>query len=116
MLDPEYYSFITEYDEARTLAEQRAEGWEEGKAEGRAEGLAEGKAEGRAEGLAEGEARGIAKGLAKGRAEAEAEAEEKGMLCILAVLVKKGLLTLAQAADEAGMTVDEFEAKVKQNA
>ena len=92
MLDPEYYSFITEYDEARTLAEQRAEG--------------------RAEGLAEGEARGIA----KGRAEAEEKGRVEGMLCILAVLVKKGLLTLAQAADEAGMTVDEFEAKIKQNA
>ena len=34
--------YITEYDEARTFAEQK----EEGRAEGRAEGKAEGKAEG----------------------------------------------------------------------
>ena len=36
---------ITEYDEARTFAEQR----EEGRAEGRAEGREEGREEGRAE-------------------------------------------------------------------
>ena len=36
---------ITEYDEARTFAEQREEGWVEGMAEGRAEGRAEGALE-----------------------------------------------------------------------
>ena len=40
---------ITEYNEARTMADQRDEGY----AEGRAEGLAVGIAEGRAEGIAE---------------------------------------------------------------
>ena len=106
---------ITEYDEARTFAEQRAEGWEEGIAEGEARGEARGIAKGRAEGLAEGRAEGLAEGEAKGRAEGlaegEAKGEAKGMLRTLAELVKKGILTLAQAAGEAGMTVSEFEAK-----
>ena len=62
---------ITEYDELRTLAEQREEGRIEGKAEGRAEGI----------------------------------------LDTLIGLVKKGILTLSQAAEEANMTVAEFEEK-----
>ena len=62
---------ITEYDEARTFAEQR----EEGKEEGIEEGI------------------------------------EIGGLRMLIGLVKKGVLTLAQAAEEAHMTIAEFEAK-----
>ena len=58
---------ITEYDESRTLAEQR----EEGKAEGRAEGF----------------------------------------LNALATLVQKGLITIADAANTANMTVSDFELK-----
>lgn len=38
--------FITEYDEARTFAEQKEEGRELGREEGRAEGREEGRAEG----------------------------------------------------------------------
>ena len=37
--------------------------------------------------------------------------EEKGFLKALGGLVKKGVLTLAQAAEEANMTVTEFETK-----
>ena len=59
--------------------------------------------------LAEGEAKGIAKGKAKGKAEGKAE----GMLETLAGLVKKGLLTATQAAEEAHMSVAEFEKKAK---
>ena len=62
---------ITEYDESRTLAEQR----EEGRVEGKAEGLAE------------------------------------GILNTLVTLVKKGLITVTDAASTANMTVAEFEAK-----
>jgi predicted HTH domain antitoxin len=40
-----------------------------------------------------------------------AEQREDGALDILVNLIKKGLLTLAQAAEEAHMTVAEFEAK-----
>ena len=40
---------ITEYDEERTFAEQREEGFEEGVEKGIAKGLAKGRAEGRAE-------------------------------------------------------------------
>ncbi|MBE6841451.1 MAG: hypothetical protein E7510_01305 [Ruminococcus sp.] len=74
---------ITEYDEERTLNETREEGREEGRAEGREEGRAEGRAEGR----------------------------EEGTLKTLIKLVTKGILTLSQAAEEADMTVAEFEAK-----
>ena len=34
--------FLTEYDEARTLAEERADGFDDGFEEGRAEGMYEG--------------------------------------------------------------------------
>ena len=44
---------ITEYDEERTFAEQREEGFEEGVEKGIAKGLAKGLAKGRAEGRAE---------------------------------------------------------------
>ena len=74
---------ITEYDEERTLNETREEGREEGRAEGREEG--------RAEGIVEGVKQGSLKTLIK--------------------LVAKGILTLSQAAEEADMTVAEFEAK-----
>ena len=57
---------------------------------------------------AEGEARGEAKGKAEGVAE--------GVFMTLASLFKKGLLTLAQAAEEAGMTIPEFESKMAANA
>lgn len=79
---------ITEYDEERTQSEFK----EEGRAEGRAEGLAEGLAVGRENGLIE------------------------GTLNTLIGLVKKGILTLTQAAEEANMTVDEFSAKTGLNA
>ena len=66
----------------------------------------------RAEGRAEGKAEGIAEGEAKG----EARGEAKGVFMTLVSLFKKGLLTLAQAAEEAGMTVPEFESKMAANA
>ena len=53
------------------------------------------RAEGRTEGIAEGMAKGI----------------EEGILKTLIGLVKKNLLTVAQAAEEANMTVPEFEEK-----
>lgn len=63
MIDPKYFSAITEYDEERTMREQ----WEEGYIE--------------------------------------------GMLEVLTDLVNDGIITLAQAAEEAHMTVADFEAK-----
>ena len=78
---------ITEYDEERTLNETREEGREEGRAEGREEGRAEGREEGIVEGV------------------------KQGSLKTLIKLVAKGILTLSQAAEEADMTVAEFEAK-----
>ena len=55
------------------------------------------KEEGRAEGIAIGEARGEARG------------EAKGAYGMLAKMVKKGRMTPAEAAEEANMTVAEFE-------
>ena len=43
------------------------------------------------------------------RAEGEAIGEARGALRTLANLVKKGRMTPAEAAEEANMTVDEFE-------
>ena len=63
MIDPKYFSAITEYDKERTMREQ----WEEGYIE--------------------------------------------GMLEVLTDLVNDGIITLAQAAEKAHMTVAEFEEK-----
>lgn len=45
------------------------------------------------------------------RSDARAEGLEEGVLTTLISLIKKGLLTVAQAAEEAHMTVPEFEEK-----
>ena len=71
---------ITEYNEAETMNGFKQEGIEEGRAEGRVEGRAEGRAEGR----------------------------EEGTIKTLLGLVKKGLLTEANAAAEANVSVAEF--------
>ena len=72
--------FLTEYNEQKTMAAFRDEGYKEGRVEGRAEG--------REEGI------------------------EIGELRTLTGLVKKGRLTLAEAAEEAHMTEEEFTAKI----
>lgn len=63
MIDSNYFSAITEYDEERTMREQ----WEEGYIE--------------------------------------------GMLEVLTGLINDGVITIAQTAEEAHMTVAEFEEK-----
>ena len=78
---------ITEYNEKRTLDQKIEEGIEIGLEKGRAEGREEGRTEGRAEGKAQ------------------------GIFETLGNLVEKGYLTLKQAAEEANMTISEFEAK-----
>ena len=82
---------ITEYNEKKTLDQKIEEGIEIGLEKGRAEGREEGRKEGRKEGKAEGRAEGIFETLGN--------------------LVEKGYLTLMQAAEEANMTISEFEAK-----
>ena len=54
---------------------------------------------------------GIEIGLEKGRAEGKAEGKAEGIFETLGNLVEKGYLTLKQAAEEANMTISEFEAK-----
>ena len=54
------------------------------------------KTEGKAEGIAEGMAQGMAQGLAK------------GLLQMAVSLWKKGRLTEQEAADEAGISLEEF--------
>lgn len=83
---------ITEYDQERAYAEQMEEGIEKGIEIGMEKGRAEGMEKGRAE------------GMEKGRVE--------GGLRMLFDLVKKGIVTLAQAAEQAQMSVPEFEAKM----
>ena len=93
-----------------------AEGRAKGMVEGKAEGIAEGRAEGMEKALAEGMEKGLAEGMEKGLAEGMAEGMEKGIVegivSTLSALVKDGILTLAQAAERAHMSVAEFENKM----
>ncbi len=75
--------FLTEYDEARTNAEMRADGYEDGFEHGREEGREEGRVEGR----------------------------EEGAFSTLINLINKGRISLNEAAEEAGVTVEEFKSK-----
>ena len=61
-------------------------------------------------------AEGIQTGMEKGLEEGMEKGMEKGTFSTLSSLVKKGILTLAQAAEEANMTVSEFKAKTDLNA
>ena len=54
-----------------------------------------------------GEEKGVEKGIEKGRAEGRSE----GIIKTLADLVKKGLITVVQAAEQAEMPVSEFKSK-----
>ncbi len=65
--------------------------------------FAEQREDARAEGFAEGFAKGFAKGFA-----------ESGLLMLFG-LVKDGLLTLSQAAEEAHMTEAEFKLQMEQS-
>jgi flagellar biosynthesis/type III secretory pathway protein FliH len=67
-------------------------------------GEARGEERGRKAGLAEGEARGKKAGLAEG----EARGRTAGMLATLCSLVKKGLLSVADAAKELGVSEEAF--------
>ena len=75
---------ITEYDEERTLAELREECLEEG--------------------MKKGIKKGIQQGMTKGKKE--------GKFDMLAELVSDGLLTLAQAAEKAQMSIPEFQRRM----
>ncbi len=81
-------------------------------AEGRAKGMVEGKAEGIAEGRAEGMAEGMEKGLAEGMEKGMEKGIVEGIVSTLSALVKDGILTLAQAAERAHMSVAEFEKRM----
>lgn len=77
---------ITEYDEARTFAEQREEGIEIG--------------------IEIGIDKGIEIGIDRGI--------EIGSIKMLSSLVKGGVLTIEQAATAANVSVSEFEVKMKE--
>lgn len=76
---------ITEYDEVKTMAEERLEGLREGRLDGIREGLKEGRKEG----------------------------ERIGLINALVGLVRDGLLSPETAAARAGMSLSEFEQKIK---
>lgn len=57
---------------------------------------------------------GEARGEARGRAEGRAEGQEESRLENLADLVSDGTITLAKAAQKAGMTIPEFKKRVAQ--
>ena len=62
----------------------------------------------KAEGMAQGMAMGRAEGRIEGRAEGRAEGRIEGLLKMAVSLWKKGRLTEQEAADEAGVSLEEF--------
>ena len=58
--------------------------------------------------LRRGEVRGEARGEARGKKDGIAEGEAKGTLATLCSLVKKGLLSVADAAKELGVSEEVF--------
>ena len=71
-------------------------------------GLKKGRAEGEASGLKKGRAEGEASGLKKGRDEGRAEGRAEGSLNTLAALVRKNVITLKEAAEQAEMSEAAF--------
>ena len=65
--------------------------------------------------IEEGIAIGIEKGITKGIEEGIEKGIEKGTLQTLVRLVDRGRLTLSEAAEEAGVSVSEFEDWMKAN-
>ena len=53
----------------------------------------------------------LTEGEAKGRAEGRMEGKEEGIITTLADLVKNGIITAIQAAEQAKMPVEEFTKK-----
>ena len=80
---------ITEYDEAKTLAQEREEGFVEGYLEG------------------------FVDTYVKNSEEATAECRAEGMLLALLHLIEKGMISEAQAADKVNMSVKGFREKTK---
>ena len=58
-----------------------------------------------------GEEKGVEKGMEKGIEEGRAEGRSEGIIKTLADLVKKGLITVVQAEEQAEMPVSEFKSK-----
>ena len=83
---------ITEYDEERVFNALRKEEREIGREEGMAKGIEKG--------IEKGMAKGIEKGVAK------------GTLLTLAGLIKDGILSIADAAGRADMSVEEFKHRI----
>lgn len=111
----DYYKCITEFDKERDYAALRAEGFTKGFAESFTKTYIENSEEGFPKDFTERFAKRFSEGFADGitdvRLQSLAKGEEKGTLAVLTSLMKKGIITLEQAAEEAQMTVAEFEAK-----
>jgi hypothetical protein len=106
--DLQYNEGEENVDMCLAIEEMRKDAMVEGLARGMAQGMEKGIQKGIEEGLEKGIEEGLEKGMEKGK--------EEGIISTLVSLVKKGILTLAQAAEEANMTVSEFEAKTGLNA
>ena len=85
---------------------------EEMRNDAKSEGIAQGLEQGIAQGIEQGIQQGIAQGLEQGIEQGLEQGVEQGKFKTLAGLVQKGLLTLSQAAEEAGVTVAEFETAI----
>lgn len=87
--------WITEYNEEMSHAMFRQQGYDEG--------VAVGEARGEARGEAKGEARGEARGINIGK--------EQGLIEGIARLVKSGVITLSQGAEQLEMPESKFAQK-----
>ena len=90
------------------IEQMRNESIRIGLEKGRLEGMEKGRLEGMEKGRLEGLEKGMEKGMEKGR--------ESGVFGTLSSLVRKGLLSVAAAAEEAHVSVEEFERRTGLNA
>ena len=95
---------ILEYEAKTILRRGIEEGRERGREEGRLEGREEGREEGRQAGILEGRQEGIL----EGRQEGIAAGKKEGILITLSDLVRKRMLTVADAAKQAGISEEAF--------
>ena len=89
------------------MTKARLEGVEQGLEQGRKEGREEGRKEGREEGREQGRE----EGREQGREEGREQGRDEGILLALNSLVKKGRISLADAAGEMNMSEQDFREK-----
>ena len=99
--------------EMELLEEAREEAREEGFAQGIEEGIEQGIEQGIERGIEQGIEQGIERGIEQGIERGIEQGIEQGQFRTLKTLAEKKLITIEQAAAEAGMSTDEFLEKMR---